>query len=618
MQRLRNTLANPQTLVTVLCVACFVAPAAMIVQGAFKTEMFGEGGTYTAEMFVDVLTSPRVHEVFGQTVLMGITSVVLSTVLALLFTVVYVKTNTPLRRLIPLIMFVLMATPGLFFAISWGLLGNQNVGLVNDVLEMLLGPAGRVVDTESWWGIVLVSAMRLIALQFFLMLGPFLALDRSLEEAARMSGAGPLRTFVQMEIPILAPAITGSMILCFVLFLEAFDAAQILGVPAGIYVIPTEIYAYLSNSTGAQFAQASSMSVLLMVVLVVLVFAQIRVLGRRSFVTVGGKESRPLQRDVGGWRWLFSTGIVVFALLTIILPMYQLIRVSLSPFLGADTAFTLDNYEAVFDDPRMISAFFNTLGTAVVSALLAMVAATALSWAARFRAGAASRFIEYSQWLGLAMPGLILALGVLWLFLDAPGLSQFYGTPVIMIFALFVGVIPLAGRSTSAAIAQIPRSLEEAAWVSGASRYRAIWDIVVKLMLPSLASGWLLCFVVVCGILSTPLVLAAPGSTYLSVEIYSAYVEGRAPQAAAAALLLIASFLVLALVAFGLSRLLRRRPRHRSAAVGGAAAPSRYGSGPAHSPPAGGMPAPLDGAALAHTAPGQTYEPATVGGKEPS
>ena len=551
-------------MVALVCVVCFVAPALMIVQGAFKTEMFGDDGEFTTAVFIEVITSPRVLSVALTTIGMGIAVIAVSTVIALFFAAVYTKTRTPLRQLIPAVMFILMATPGLFFAIAWGMLGNPNVGLVNDVLAALVGDAARVINAESWWGIVLVSAVRLIALQFFLLLGPFLAMDRSLEEAARISGASPLRTFFQMEIPILAPALTGSMILGFVLFLEAFDAPQILGVPAGIFVIPTEIYQFLSASTGPQFGHASAMSLLLMVVLLLLVLVQVRILGKRSFVTVGGREARPVRRDVGGWKWVFSGGIVLFALVTLVLPMYQLIRVSLSPYFGASDNFGFDNFASILTNTRMIDAFGNTLMVAAFGAFLAMAAATILSWAARFRGGALSRFIEFSQWLGLAMPGLILALAVLWLFLEVPGLGQFYGTPVIMVFALFVGIIPLAGRTTGGAIAQIPMSLEEAAWVSGATKYRAIWDVVIRLIAPSIISGWVLCFVVISGVLSTPLVLSAPGSNYLSVEIYSRYVEGQAPTSAAASLLLIASFLTISAVALALAWVARRGRRTAS------------------------------------------------------
>lgn len=587
LKRLRHAASNPQWTIALVCLVCFVAPALMVVQGAFKTEMFGSGGAFTAAMFLEVMASSDTHAVVVQTIVMGLATTILSTVLALVFATIYTKSNAPLRRAIPVIMFIVIATPGLFFAISWGLLGNQNVGMLNEWLGTAFGEGARILNMESWWGIVFVSALRLVALQFFLLLGPFMAMDRSLDEAARTSGASPLRTFFQIEIPILSPAITGAMILGFVLFLESFDAPQILGVPAGIFVIPTEIYAYLSNSTGPLFAQASSISVLLMVVLLALVFVQIKVLGRRSFVTVGGKESRVLRRDVGAWRWVFSALIVIFTLLTIVLPMFQLIRVSLSPFLGASAGFSLDNYEEVLGSPRMVGAYWNTIRTAMLGALLAMLAATAFAWAARFKAGVLSRFIEYSQWLGLAMPGLILALGVLWLFLGVPFLSEFYGTPVIMVFALFVTTIPLASRAAGAAMAQIPKSLEEAAWVSGASKYRAIWDVIVRLMLPSLVSGWLLCFVVICGVLSTPLLLSAPGSNYLSVEIYSRYSEGKAPIAAAAALLLIGGFLLVAAVAFAISKLSTRATRKWAPRSG-----NGDGGIPGHP---GGTPAPAAG-----------------------
>src|SRR5690625_5524587 len=137
--------------------------------------------------------------------------------------------------------------------------------MINEVLVGLFGDGANIVNTESWWGILLVSSMRLVALQFCLLLGPFMALDRSLDEAARISGAGPIRSFFQIELQRLAPAITGAMILGFVLFLESFDAPQILGVPAGIFVIPTGIYAYLSISTDPLFGHHRSISVLPMV-----------------------------------------------------------------------------------------------------------------------------------------------------------------------------------------------------------------------------------------------------------------------------------------------------------------------------------------------------------------
>src|SRR5690606_38209280 len=119
-------------------------------------------------------------------------------------------------------------------------------------------------------------------------------------------------------------------------------------------------------------------------------------------------------------------------------------------------------------------------------------------------------------------------LGVLWLFLGVPFLHEFYGTPVILMFALFIVTMPIAGQATRGAMAQVPRSLEEAAWTSGASKAKALFVIVGRLILPSFVSGWVLCFVIICGTLSAPLLLAGPQATFLSVEVYKLYTEGRA------------------------------------------------------------------------------------------
>ncbi|MDX2376368.1 iron ABC transporter permease [Microbacterium sp. LRZ72] len=568
----RAAFLNPQLSAVIVCAICFIAPAVMVIQGAFRTSAFGES-EWTTSAVTGVLTRPRTWEVVWTTVAMGVTTVVISTLLAATFAAIYTRTNTPLRRLILVIMGLVVATPGLFFAISWGLLGNPRIGLINEGLATLFGEGGRVIDMESWWGVVFASALRLVALQFFLLLGPFLAMDNSLDEAAQMSGASPTRAFFQIQLPVLLPAISGVMILAFILFLEAFDVAQVLGVPAGIYVIPTEIYAYLSQSTGPQYGEASTVSMMLMVVLLILVLVQIKVLGRRSFTTVGGKEARGLLRDVGGWKWLFTGLIVAFTLLAVVLPLVQLVVVSLSPFLGSQGVYNFDNYAQIFASDQMLEAYGNTALIAFFGGLLAVTASMILNWAARFRRGPLARVIEFSQWIGLAMPGLVLALGVLWLFLALPFLHGFYATPVILMFALFIITIPIASRATGGAMAQIPRSLEEAAWTSGASKAQALFMIIGRLILPSFISGWILCFVIISGTLSAPLLLSGPRATFLSVEVFELYSEGQAPVAAAAFVLLILGFVVL----YGIAVLVRRLaagPRARTPRASSAAPPS--------------------------------------------
>lgn len=557
-------LRNPQIPIVVVCLICFVAPAIMVVTGAFRTTPFG-GGEWSAEMFWSVLQSPSMHSALWTTVSMGLVTVIISTVLAITFAAITTRTNTPLRGLLPLIMALVVATPSLFYAISWAMLGNERAGIINVFIQSITGLGEGPINVESWWGIVLVTVLRIVGLQYFLLLGPFMAMDRSLEESARVSGAGPIRAFFTIEIPVLWPAITGVAILSYIIFLESFDIPQVLGVPARIFVLPTELYSYLSAQTGPEYGRASTIGILLMIATLVLVILQLRFLGNRAFTTVGGRESRSQVRNVGMWRWVFAALIVLFAIFAVILPLTQLVLGSLSPFYGSTGTYTLDNYQRIFSDARVMQAFGVSAVVALGGGALAMIAAVGFAWAARLRRGVMSRFIEITQWLGLAMPGLILGLGVLWFFLSVPGMHRLYGTMYILLFGLFVAVIPVASRAATGAVAQIPLSLEEAAWVAGSSRIRALISIVGRLILPSFLSGWLLCIVIISGTLALPLVLASPGTPFISVIVYEYYAAGQAHLAAAVFVVLIAGLLALTaatmLLRWWLTRAARRGSR---------------------------------------------------------
>src|SRR5690625_1524907 len=120
-------LRNPQIPIVVVCLICFVAPAIMVVTGAFRTTPFG-GGEWSAEMVWSVLQSPSMHSALWTTVSMGLVTVIISTVLAITFAAITTRTNTPLRGLLPLIMALVVATPSLFYAISWARSEERRVG----------------------------------------------------------------------------------------------------------------------------------------------------------------------------------------------------------------------------------------------------------------------------------------------------------------------------------------------------------------------------------------------------------------------------------------------------------------------------------------------------------
>lgn len=536
-------------LLALACAFFFLWPVAMVVVGVFRTGLPGtaESG-WSASGLVEVFTSANTYSVLGQTVVLAVSVTVASTLLAVFFAWVVARTDAPLRRVVTPAMVLVLATPPLFFAVSWDMLGNARVGLINQAFTAMTGAAHGPVNIESWAGLIFVSSIKAAAFSYFLILGPFMSMDRSVEEASLLSGAGKARTFFGIHIPMLAPAISGAALLTMISFLEAFDVPQVIGLPAGIHVLPTEVYSFINATSGGQYAQASSLSLLLIVMVVALIAVQARVLGRRQFTTVSGKTYRTDRWRLGRAGWACAVAIAAYVLLALVLPLIQLYIGSFQTFYGIFAKPTLANYRTVLGDPEIIGAIRDTAMLAVLGGLVAMLVAVALARVARSSRGPVTRFISASAWMPMALPGIVLGLGIMWSYLSVPGLNQLYATPWILLIGLFVAAIPIAMRSAEGALAQIPGDLEDAARISGATRARAFVRMVLPLIAPSFLSGWLLAGILIASNLAVPVLLASPLSNTVSVEVLKLYQGGDVPQAAAVFAVMLTAIAVVAAV----------------------------------------------------------------------
>ncbi|MDF5756940.1 iron ABC transporter permease [Spongiactinospora sp. TRM90649] len=542
--------------VFVLC----VSPVVMLVVGAFRTSPPGLPGEWSLEPFAEAYGDPVTYTTLRNSAILAVSTKLISTALAVFFCWVVARTTTPLRRLVTPMMLFVFAMPTLFFALSWGMLGNPDVGLLNKPFEAMFG--AHPININSWWGLIFVTALKSTASSYILLLGPFLALDRSLEEASFVSGAGRLRTFLRVDLPVLAPAITGIMILGFVIGLGSLDAALIIGVPAGIMVFPTQLFGYLYNSATPEYAQASALALLLVLITVVLVRLQGRLLGNRRFTTVTGKGYRQEPWDIGRWRYVCTGGIVLYGLFGLVLPLSQLVLGSLQPVFGLYGALTLDNYRELFDQPDIVAAFQATIVIALLGGLLAMLLAVSLQYLIRHHPSRITRLISMATWLPWALPGIVLGLAMSWAYLSLPGLRELYGTVWILMIALIVTVTPIAGRVAEGAVVQLGRELEESARTSGASSMRALVGIVGRLILPSFVSGWFVTAIVISGSFDVPILMSTSTNRTIPVVVYELYTLGQTPMAAAVFCLLLGGVGVVYVAGLALRRVVSgRRPK---------------------------------------------------------
>jgi iron(III) transport system permease protein len=556
-------------LLCVVSLVLFVWPVAMLAYGTLRTAPPGQGGHWSTSGLTSALTNWDVWHSFLNSLILSASTVIVSTSLAIYLAWLVTRTRTPLRQIVTPVAVLIFAVPPMFYTLSWAMLGQQPSGLIDKALQGMFG--ATPVNVQSWYGLIIVSVLGATAAQYLLLLGPFRALNPALEEASLVCGAGRLRSVLQIEIPALAPSILGVAILGFVLGMGMLTTPLLLGEPAGIYVLPTEIYRLIEGETPSDYAGASTLSLLLVLVVLALVAIQAKLLGQRKFVTVTGKSSRRERIDIGAWKWLGTLVIAIFTLFALVLPLGQFVLGSFESYFGVYSHFTTGNYGTVFQQPGTSQAFTTTIMVAVVSGFVATLLGVLITLVTQRSTSRLRRLPDICVWLLWAVPGITLSLGIIWAYLSVPGLKSLYGTQWIVLLALIVGTTPIASRAVGGSIAQIGRELEEAARTSGASALRATAGILVRLIAPSFVISWLLSGIVASGNLDIPILLASANNQTVPLLAYNLYNNGSLSQAAATFCVFIGIVAaVLAIVAVArlvLGLRLRLRQRTQQAAL---------------------------------------------------
>jgi len=543
---------NRTAVLIVLAIALFlfVYPVVMLIVGAFRNADPTLPAEWGFQGFAEVYSTPQTYITFANSAILAVASTVLGVLFALYMAFLSARTTTPLRKLITPAMIVVLALPPTFFAISWGMLGNERVGTINSLLGMILGTDVSVMNTNSWFGIIFVTALHMAAVSYLLLIGPFTALDRSLEEAAQIAGAGGIRAFFSIDLPVLAPTILGVTILAFVKGLETFDVPIILGTPAGIRVVATEIFGQIQDNIPPNYGAASALSTSLLVLVIVLVFLQWRALGKRQFVTVTGKSFRQDRWDLGIGKYIGTVVIVAYIVAAVVLPGGQLLYGALQPYFGAKFGnFTFAHLEEALTAPSLVDAIVLTISLAAVCGVLAASFSAVAGYLISRTRSRTTRLIELSMWLPWAVPGVVLSLAFAWAFLAVPGLRSLYGTPWILLLALTVSAIPIAMRPVQGAVVQLSTELEDAARTNGASRFRMFFGIVLRIIAPSFLASWLVSAILVSGNLSVPTLLSGLGNKTVPMLVYQLYSDGKVTESAALLLVhMAATFVVLGLL----------------------------------------------------------------------
>ena len=434
----------------------------------------------------------------------------------------------PLRRIFEWALLLPLAMPAyvLAYAATDFL---QFSGPLQTWLRALTGAQGALwPDVRSLWG---AAAMFILCLYPYVYLLTRAALGERavpLMEAARLLGAGTLRRVREVALPLARPALAAGVALALMETLADYGVGSYFG----LATFTTGIYqAWLVMFDRDAAAQLAS---LLLLLVALLLWVEQRAQKRLRFAAtragaMHAAEARAIELR-GGRAALAVAACALPVLLGFVLPVAVLLRLVWLEAANAEFGLPL---------ARFAQWAWTSFKLAGLAALLATAAALALGFALRLRESGALRAAARVVSLGYAVPGAVIAVGILlpvgWLqarFPQAGTTALVTGTLFGLMYAYLVRFSAVALQSVEAGYARVPPSVDETARMLGASRRRLFAELHAPLLRRAGLAALLLVFVDVMKELPATLVLRPFNSDTLAVVAYQLARDERLGEAA--------------------------------------------------------------------------------------
>jgi iron(III) transport system permease protein len=520
---------------------------------------------FSLENYRTVLNGYLVTEVIPNTVFVGLGTVAVALVFGIPLAWLLHRTNLPCANIFLALIGVSIIVPGFLRGIGWILLLSPNVGFINRFLMDYFGLEKPIFDIGTLTGIAFIQGLMMTSTLVFLFAGPMRSLDPSLEEASEISGARRWTTIRWVVVPLLRPAVLGGAIYVFMTAISLFEVAALLGGLGGKNpVLATELFLSIYTLTASvpQYGVSGVYGALIAIPsLVALYYYYLTIREGHRYVTVTGRGYVARIYDLGSFKFFGVLFVLFYLALAVFLPLIVLIWASLLPYLqlpswDALSAVSLKAYQRILNLPGIWTIVGNTAVLVVSVSICVMVLSFMISWIVtrtKLRVGALMDNIVMLPHafpnIGFALALLIVSLVIrLWF----PSFS-FYGTVSILVLAHVITRISYGTRVTNAALVQISRELEEAAYICGSKQIVVWWKVIVPVISRSLVFLCLWTGLLSLREVSMALMLSGPDNQVIATFIWRAWLRGDLNVAAALGVIMVFVLGALFLIMQGLT-----------------------------------------------------------------
>jgi iron(III) transport system permease protein len=549
-----RTKISPMTLFWLVIVSILVLPIILFLAVAFSPKLLDQGPEWFTFNSFKAAADPYFLRSIWHSFVMGVVSAIFATAIALGVAWIVLRTNSGARKVWNLAIFALLLAPSYLIALGWeriferaGVLNIAGIDLPF-VRDLLYGPVG----------IAMILTFKGIPFAYLVISNAMRGLGEEFEQAVRVHGGSRIAAFKMMST-LLLPALWSGIAIVFAESLSDFGVASQLSSP-GRYSVATFTLYRSVMSLPVSFPLCAAISIILLMLIVLALFAQSRALRGRSFRVLSGR-TRPITRQKLSKTGAFGANSAIYGLLFITLgiPVFGAISASMIEGLGtviANYQFNFNNYIRVIKSPLLRAPLLFSAEAALITATVAVILAGISSrLLVSTKNGPGKKFLDFFLLAAVGLPGIVFAIGYIFAY-NLPLAQRYgfhlYGTVALLVLAYIATALPSTTRSLVGNMNQFQESLSEACRVHGSNGIKTWLTVVLPLISRPLLAAWCLTY---CGtLLELPVsqILFPPGHAPLAVGIDHALGNYDFGGGTAMEVFAIISALIVVAVAYGL------------------------------------------------------------------
>ena len=499
-------------------------------------------GSFSLESFKRVYTYDLNWTALINTLVISVLTTLFGVILAFPLAFLVGRTDMYGKKFFRTLFVTTYMVPPYVGAMAWLRLLNPNAGVLNKFLMQMFNLPKAPFNIYTVGGIVWVLTCFYYPYAFITISRAMEKMDPSLEEASKISGASPLKTLMTITIPMMTPSIIAAGLLVFVASASAFGIPSIIGAPGQIYTVTTRIIDFVHIGSDEGLNDAMVLAVFLMVIANIVLYITTFVIGKKQYITMSGKSTRPNIVELGKWRMPITVIISIFSFFVVILPFVTVALTSFTVNMGKPISLSnmsMSAWNKVFSRASILSSTKNSIIAGLAAAFFGIMISCIMAYLLQRTNVKGKRIPDFLITLGSGTPSVTIALALI-ISMSGKFKINIYNTLTIMIIAYMIKYMLMGMRTVVSAMSQVHPSLEEAAQISGANWLRMLKDVTLPLIGASIVAGFFLIFMPSFYELTMSTLLYSSNTKTIGYElyIYQTYHSQQVASALATAILL--------------------------------------------------------------------------------